>query len=144
LPPVAVPLPLDTPSTKIVTVLPASAVPVKVGEVLLVMLSPVMPLSLPAANIGVEGAAGAELSTVKVALGPAAGVRLPAVSEAVPAAMEIPIVPSPVMPERVTVRVVPVPVMPIVVALAVPVVFSVMFPDASVLELKNVSAYVTV
>ena len=33
---------------------------------------------------------GAVLSTVKVALGPAAGARLPAKSEAVPAAMEIP------------------------------------------------------
>ena len=47
------------------------------------------------------------LSTVKVALGPAAGARLPARSEAVPAAIEIPRVPLPVMLPMVTVRVSP-------------------------------------
>ena len=52
---------------------------------------------------------GAVLSTVKVALGPAAGARLPARSEAVPAAIEIPSVPLPVMPLMVTVRVRPDP-----------------------------------
>ena len=52
---------------------------------------------------------GAVLSTVKVALGPAAGARLPARSEAVPAAMEIPREPLPVMPPIVTVRVRPEP-----------------------------------
>ena len=51
------------------------------------------------------------LSTVKVVLGPAAGAVLPTASLAVPAAMEIPMLPSPVIPEIVTVRVVvPVPV----------------------------------
>ena len=43
------------------------------------------------------------LSTVKVALGPAAGARLPARSVAVPAAIEIPSVPLPVMLPMVTV-----------------------------------------
>src|SRR5436189_262519 len=87
--------------------------------------------------------AGPLLSTANVALGPAAGAVLPAVSVAVPAAMEIPRVPLPVMLESVTVRVVPVPDTPID-AVAVPVVFSVISPTASVLELKFVSAYVTV
>ncbi len=58
---------------------------------------------------------GAVLSTVNVALGPAAGARFPAKSVAVPAAIEMPSVPSPVMPERVTVRVRPLPVTLIVV-----------------------------
>src|SRR5438093_196421 len=53
--------------------------------------------------------AGPLLSTVNVALGPAAGAVLPAVSVAVAAAMEIPRGPLPVMLESVTVRVVPVP-----------------------------------
>src|SRR6266513_1116476 len=83
------------------------------------------------------------LSTVNVVLGPAAGAVLPAVSVAVPAAMEIPRVPLPVMLESVTVRVVPLPVTAID-AVTVPVVFSVISPTASVLELKFVSAYVTV
>src|SRR5438093_8033066 len=87
--------------------------------------------------------AGAVLSTVNGVLGPAAGAVLPGVSVAVPAAIEIPSVPSPVMLESVTVRVGPVPVTPID-AVAVPVVFSVISPTASVLELKFVSAYVTV
>ena len=47
---------------------------------------------------------------MKVALGPAAGARLPARSEAVPAAIEIPRVPLPVMLLMVTVRVRPEPV----------------------------------
>ena len=46
---------------------------------------------------------GGVLSSVAVALGPAAGALLPAVSVAVPAAIEIPRVPLPVTPERVTV-----------------------------------------
>ena len=82
---------------------------------------------------------GSVLSTVKVVLGPAAGAVLPAVSVAVPAAMEIPRVPSPMMLESVTVRVVPVPVMP-TVALALPVLFNVTLPAVSVLELKFASA----
>ena len=52
---------------------------------------------------------GAVLSTMNVPLGPAAGARLPARSEAVPAAMDIPNVPLPVMPLIVTVRVRPEP-----------------------------------
>ena len=40
---------------------------------------------------------GAVLSTVNVVLGPAAGALLPAVSDAVPAAIEMPSVPSPVI-----------------------------------------------
>lgn len=91
----------------------------------------------------VKATVGEVLSTVNVVLGPAAGARLPAVSEAVPEAMEIPRVPSPVILESVTVRVVPVPVTP-TVALAVPLLLSVMLPATSVLELKLVSAYVTV
>src|SRR5881396_3778908 len=87
--------------------------------------------------------AGPLLSTVNVALGPAAGAVLPAVSVAVPAAIEMPSVPSPVMLESVTVRVVPVPVTAIN-AVAVPVVFSVILPTTSVLALKFESAYVTV
>ena len=46
---------------------------------------------------------GGVLSTVAVALGPAAPEVLPTVSVAVPAAIEIPRVPSPVTPEIVTV-----------------------------------------
>ena len=74
---------------------------------------------------------GDVLSTTNVALGPAAGARLPAKSEAVSAASEIPNVPSPVMPLMVTVRVSPVPETP-TVPVAVPVVFSVMSEAASV------------
>ena len=80
------------------------------------------------------------LSAVNVALGPAAGALLPAVSVAVPATMEIPMVPSPVMLERVTVRVVVSTVVTATDALAVPVLFKVMLPAASVLELKLASA----
>ena len=75
---------------------------------------------------------GAVLSTVNVLLGPAAGARLPAVSDAVPDASEIPSVPSPVMLEMVTVRVV-VPVPETATdPFAVPVLFRVTLPDASV------------
>src|SRR6266516_3124982 len=77
------------------------------------------------AGVVTEAVVGAVLSTAKVALGPAAGAVLPARSVAVPVAMEMPRVPSPLMPERVTVRVLPLPVTA-TVALAVPVVFSVM------------------
>ena len=82
---------------------------------------------------------GAVLSTMKVALGPAAGARLPARSEAVPAAIEIPREPSPVMLLMVTVRVRPEPET-LSVPLAVPVLFRVMFAAARVLELKFASA----
>ena len=68
--------------SKIVTVLPASAVPVNVGVVTVVILSVLdAPVSLAAVNWGVEGAAGAVVSTktplvfgavkVRVALFPA-------------------------------------------------------------------------
>ena len=76
---------------------------------------------------------------MKVVLGPAAGARLPARSEAVPAAIEIPSVPLPVMPPMVTVRVRPEPET-LIVPLAVPVSFRVMFAGASVLALKFASA----
>ena len=60
-----------------VTVLPASAVPVKVGVVMLVMLSVLdTPLSDAAARSGVDGAAGAMVSKVTAWL--ARGPRLPA------------------------------------------------------------------
>ena len=86
---------------------------------------------------------GTVLSTVNVPLGPAAGATFPTVSTAVPAASEIPSVPLPVIPLIVTVRVAPDPVTP-TVPFAVPVLFNVMFPTASVLALKFASAYVTV
>ena len=52
---------------------------------------------------------GGVLSTMKVVAGAGGGARLPARSEAVPAANEMPSVPSPVMPLMVTVSVVPSP-----------------------------------
>src|SRR6266516_4853379 len=107
------------------TVLLASAVPVNVGVVSVVGLAVVT---------GVEGAAGGVLSTAKVVLGPAAGAMFPAVSVAVPAAIEIPRLPSPVMPERVTVRVVLLTVVTATVAVAVPVWFNVMAPGDNVIE----------
>src|SRR4051794_27857157 len=97
------------------------------------------PESLASARSGAEGAAGGVLSTANVALGPAAGLLLAAVSVAVPAAREIPRVPSPVMPDSVTVRVAPVPETA-TVALAVPVRFSVTSPADRVLALKLASA----
>jgi hypothetical protein len=81
---------------------------------------------------------GGVLSTVNVALGPAAAAVLPAVSLAVPAAIEMPSVPSPVILLSVTVRVLPEPETP-TVALAVPVEFSVILPGARVLALKLAS-----
>ena len=79
---------------------------------------------------------GAVLSTVKVPLGPAAAAVLPAVSLAVPAAMEMPSVPSPVMLERVTVRVEPEPETLTLLAEAEPVEFTVTLPELSVMELS--------
>ena len=77
-------------------------------------------------------AVGAVLSTVKVVLGPTARAVLPAVSVAVPAAIEIPSVPSPVMVSMVTVRVsVPLPETESV-PFAVPVLFNVILPLARV------------
>src|SRR5437867_12004637 len=85
--------------------------------------------------------AGPVLSTTNVVLGPAAGAVLPAVSVPLPAAMEIPSVPSPVMLESVTVRVVPVLDTPID-SLPLPVAFNVLSPDASVLEPDALPGYV--
>jgi hypothetical protein len=65
LPPVATPLPTRVPSLKIFTVLPASAVPVKVGVVMLVRSSLLDdPESLAEDRSGVEGAAGEVVSIV--------------------------------------------------------------------------------
>src|SRR5258708_2798888 len=86
---------------------------------------------------------GPPLSTVNGVLGPAAGAVLPAVSVAVPAAMEIPRVPLPVRLQNVTVRVVPPPPTPLD-AVALPLLFSVISPTPSVLALRFESAYVTV
>ena len=72
------------------------------------------------------------MSTVNIVVGPAAPAVLPAVSLAVPLAMEMPNVPSPVMLDNVTVRVDPPPLTP-TVAVAVPVVFNVTLPFAKVI-----------
>ena len=59
--------PNDWPPTKSSTVLPTSAVPVKVGVVSLVFLSVVeLPVSEEGARSGVDGAEGTEASTVIV------------------------------------------------------------------------------
>ncbi len=79
------------------------------------------------------------LSAVKVVLGPAAEAEFPARSVAVPAAIEMPSVPSPVMLDSVTVQLAPLP-LTATDALAVPVLFRVMLPAASVLALKFGSA----
>ena len=72
MPPVAVPLPTCVAPSRIFTVLPASAVPVKVGVVSLVILSVwELPVSLAESKSGVEGAAGAVLSSVKLTAVPA-------------------------------------------------------------------------
>ena len=80
--------------------------------------------------IGAEGAeivaTGPVLTTANVALGPAAGARLPEESAPVPAAIEMPSVPPPVMPLIVTVRVAPEPVTAIL-PVALPLELSVMF-----------------
>ena len=79
---------MEPPSTRISTVLPASAVPVKVGAVTLVMLSVLdNPVSLAAIKSGVEGTGGAVVSTrtpvvlggvkVGVALLPTASLIVP-------------------------------------------------------------------
>ena len=66
---------------------------------------------------------GPELSTMNAADGPAAGARLLAASDAVPAAMLMATVPSPVQEERVTVRLVlPEPLTTLFAQVAVPVV----------------------
>ena len=90
------------------------------------------PLVVALAEDGLMATVGLVLSTVNVTEGPAAGAAFPAVSVAVPAAMEMPSVPSPVIDEIVTVRVLPAPVTARV-PLAVLVLFSVMFPGTRVL-----------
>jgi hypothetical protein len=93
------------------------------------------------AGLVTVGALGAVLSTVKVVLGPAAAALLPAVSLALPAAIEIPSVPLPVIAERVTVRVaVPVPETPTAPS-AVLVLFNVIPPADKVTE--SAPPYVT-
>ena len=75
---------------------------------------------------------GAVLSTLQIALGPAAKAELPALSEAVSATMDILKVPSPVIPLIVTTRSeVPEPLTATVPA-AVPVVLRMIFPSAKV------------
>src|SRR5206468_11842320 len=98
---------------------------------------------VPSTGDDTDAVIGGVLSTVNVELGPAATALLPAVSVAVPAAMEIPRVPPPVIPEIATVRVVAVAVVTVtVIASAVPVLFSVMSPAESVMMLPV--EYVTV
>ena len=78
------------------------------------------------------------MSTVNVVDGPTVTEVFPAVSEEVPAAIEIPNVPFPEILEIVTVRVaVPEPVTAMV-PVAVPVVFKVTFPFAKVTALAPV------
>src|SRR5687768_4492831 len=86
---------------------------------------------------------GAVLSTAKVLLGPAAGAKFPAVSLAVPAAMEIPKAPLPLILSLLAALPISLPDTPIV-PVAVPVAFKVMSVPLSVLALKFASAYVTV
>ena len=78
------------------------------------------------------------MSTMKGALAPAAAV-LPAKSLAVPAAMEMPSVPSPVMLEIVTVRVLPLPET-LNVPVAEPAVLSEMSVGARVIAPRKMSA----
>jgi len=76
--------------SKIVTVLPASAVPVKVGVVTLVILSVLdEPLSLAAVISGVEGAAGAVVSIVMLNA-PEATETFPAASVALAVMLCVP------------------------------------------------------
>jgi hypothetical protein len=104
-------------------------------------------LTGPLRAIGPEGAlivtVGAVLSAVKLTLGPAAGARFATVSVAVPAAIEMLNVPSPVMLEIVTMRVAPVP-LTLAVPPAVPLVSSDTSAALNVLARKFSSAYFTV
>lgn len=88
----AVPLPTAVVPSKIVTVLPASAVPVNVGVVTLVSLSVFdVPESLAAARSGVEGAAGAVVSIV-ILNAPEVAETFPAASVAVAVTLCVPAV----------------------------------------------------
>src|SRR5437867_3621531 len=96
------PLPTPVAPSKIVTVLAASAVPVNVGVVILVLLSVLDdPVSLAAVKSGVEGAAGAVVSTSTAVVFGTVNVSvasLPAVSLMVPpfkAIGEADVMPSP-------------------------------------------------
>ena len=92
------------------------------------MLNEALNVLLAFAMTGVNGAV---VSTVAVALGPAAAARFPAKSFAVDPTIEMPTVPSPVNDDSVTVRVVvPVPEMA-AVAFAVLVLFRVISALAS-------------
>src|SRR5207248_7714229 len=65
--PSAVPVPTVVVPSRIVTAIPASAVPVKVGVLSLVLLSVLDgPVSLAASRSGVDGAAGGVVSMVTV------------------------------------------------------------------------------
>jgi hypothetical protein len=86
--------------------------------------------------------AGWIVSTETVALGPAAVAGLPAASVAVPAAIDIPSVPLPVIPEMVTSRVVVSMMLTPTVPVAVPVVSRVIAVGSRLTELAPV--YVTV
>src|SRR4051794_23270058 len=80
LPPVATAVPISVAPSNSVTAVPASAVPVKVGVVTLVILSlPELPLSDAVARSGVEGAAGAAVSMVTASV-PEAALVLPGAS----------------------------------------------------------------
>jgi hypothetical protein len=81
-------------------------------------------------------------TTLKVVEAPEAAAEFPARSVAVPEAMEMPSVPTPVMLEIVTVYDFAEPDNA-TVPLALPVLFKVIFPSASVLPLKFASAYIT-
>jgi len=97
-PPAVVAVPLATPSTSKVMVVPFSvSVPVKVGFLTLVMLSVFeVPLSVPAVMSGVEGTAGAVLSTVIEFVVVFPVVTAPAVFSSVPLAEPVNVsVPSP-------------------------------------------------
>src|SRR2546429_689260 len=86
--PSAVAVPICVAPSRSRTVLPASAVPVKVGDVTLVMLSVgELPLSDPAVRSGALGAVGGVLSSAKVMLALAV---LPAVSVSVTTTVWLP------------------------------------------------------
>jgi hypothetical protein len=81
---------------------------------------------------------GPELSTVNVALGPAGDAWLPALSLAVPAAIEIPSVPSPVILLIVTVGVAVVPPVTATFPEAFPVELRIMSPAVKLIEVAPV------
>jgi hypothetical protein len=66
----------EDPAKRLILRLAAVTVPVKVGVVSLVMLSPAVPVSLPAARTGTDGAVGAAASTLP-AIGKSAATSAP-------------------------------------------------------------------